>query len=43
MVKLVVFIILSLSSIVSFYFTYEKYFLAKLYSAAPGMLQLVLF
>jgi len=37
-IKWAVFIILSLSSVISFYFTYEKDFLAKFYSAIPGIL-----
>ncbi|MFW5795494.1 MAG: hypothetical protein ACOCV1_08435 [Bacillota bacterium] len=37
-IKRVVFIFLSLSSVASFYFTYEKDFLAKIYSAIPGIL-----
>lgn len=42
-IKLAVFIILSLSSVISFYFTYEKDFLAKIYSAIPGILAVYTF
>jgi hypothetical protein len=42
-IKWAVFIILSLSSVISFYFTYKKDYLAKLYSAAPGMLAVYTF
>lgn len=42
-IKWAVLIILSLSSVVSFYFTYEKDFLAKLYSSAPGLLGIYTF
>lgn len=42
-IKIGVFLFLSISSIFSFYYTYEKDFLAKIYSALPGILAVYTF